>query len=450
MQFNNLFRDAKTLITIFGINPLSPHIASGAEFFCDLLKLNEDLKIKILCESDTECFSQSLCTDTDFSKNRASFTSLLVHRDRVIGRTEKEGLKASMLRILEKDPNSDSEYVRGILDRISVLQSNLRMPINLIQTDDTLMACVTTTFIPQISSYEVITKGSSQYTDFMAMLDYFTADKEGSVFLSKPRQELIQMYDSNGYPRGIYPRACFYSTAYARYSIWGFIFNRKGELLMHQRSMITQDGRGLWDKSVGGHVDLLDSSTYITAQRELVEEMFLPEAEYSKYVRADLGDIIHFGEWNPRKRPEQAVRDEIQGLEKDDWVMFRATDNNGDPLTITRVSERRIHNAKGELKIKKTVFKSDVYFFIAPTGYIDDDKQMDNLLKVAEEKGAAQAHKLVSINGLRDWISSEEAKGTANEIFTDDMLYVNLQCRDLVENFSEFVKYLEGNRGYHG
>jgi hypothetical protein len=189
----------------------------------------------------------------------------------------------------------------------------------------------------------------------------------------------------------------------------------------------------------------LDSSTSLTAERELIEEMFLPQAEYTKYLRADLGDIMHFGEWNPKKRPERAFKGAFAGLSESDWVMFRATDSQGEPLTVTRVSDRRIHDDDtGKISIKRTVFKSDFYFFIAHPEYMDTAEQMKKLLGHAEESGAAKAHKLITIEGLRQWIADAEKEGKDRELFTDDILYINLQHRELLEGFSEFVKFVSG------
>lgn len=167
-----------------------------------------------------------------------------------------------------------------------------------------------------------------------------------------------------------------------RYSIWGFIFNRKGQILLHQRSKNTKDNRLLWDKSIGGHVDVRDVSTIITAKRELVEELFLPEAEFTKYTKAELGDIIHFGDWLPNKRPERSFTKAFASVGEKDWIMFRATDSNGEPLTITRISKRRVLNKKGMSTIKRTIFRSDVYLFIAPQNYIDTYEEMKNWLSL--------------------------------------------------------------------
>jgi len=445
-NFHDFFRNARGRIIIHGTHPLNPDLEKSAEFFFDMLRLNENLSITIFVESDSECFNQSLCLDSSYSGSRHSFASLLLHRDRVMGKTPSTGLLAAVKEL------SASQSVRGedlsVAERLKIYQLNLRLSVNFVVADDKIWTSTTTNKLPKISDYNLLDTSSTFYGDVLSYVSFLENEDGGKKYLSVFGDELIQMYDKNGIARGIYPRNCFYSTEYQRYSIWGFVFNRKGQLLLHQRGNspeVIKDGAGLWDKSVGGHVDLKDSSTSVTAERELIEEMFLPEAEHTKHMKADMGDIIHFGEWNLSKRNENALAREIAGLSQTDWVMFRATDDNRQPLTISRVSDRRFSNDKNKVEWKRTVFRSDVYFFVAPQDYIDTDAQMKRLLSRVETKGkgAAQNHKLVTIGELRDWIDSEEKQGKAKDIFTDDIIYVNLCHRDILEEFSEFAKLLD-------
>lgn len=436
MEFDDFFRGAQTRIAILGTNPLAPYLEKGAQYFLDLLSLNEDLYVKIVVESDSENFGQALLSKASNPKVRMQYKELSIHRNRVAGTGESDGLLNNIISISDKDISN------SIVERLSIKQGNLRLPVNLIVADDEIWFCVSGASFPTIDSYVPVDKNSSLYTELMDLADLYVNPSRGGGYLSGQNEELIQMYDRQGFPRGIYPRSCFYTTEFERHSIWGFIFNRNGELLLHQRSKTTKDGRELWDKSVGGHVDLGESSTFMTAQRELVEEMFLPEAEYSKFVRADLGDILNFGEWNLRKRPEHALRAEMNSIGKADWVMFRPNDSDGEPLTITRISERRLHDAEGNVTNKKTIFRSDVYLFVAPEGFIDSKSQMDRLLGLAEEAGAAQAHKLISIDDLSSWIQELEHDGKEKETVTDDLLYVELEHTDLLAEFASFVKFL--------
>jgi hypothetical protein len=441
MELFDFFKDAKSSIKIVGTNSLIPYLEQSARFLADLLILNQNLRILILCESDNENFNQSLCTDAVSSINRLSFATLSVHRDRIMGTVKKDGLIEEIRDLVKNEPQE-----KQILKRIEVKQINLRLPVNIIEADGKIWCCIITNSAAGLDSYFTVDENRRLKDDLLEFIDFYINPEKGGIYLSQPREELIYLYDRNGIPRGIFPRSCFYTTEFSRYSIWGLIFNRKGELLLQQRSMTAKDGMGLWDKSIGGHVDLLDSSTSITAERELVEEMFLPEAEYTKYLRADLGDIIHFGEWNPKKRPERAFRGAFAGLSESDWVMFRATDIHGEPLAVTRVSERRITDNNGKVASKRTVFRSDVYLFIAPPNYLDTQEQMKRLISHAEESGAAQAHKLITIEGLRQWIAKTENEGTSADTFTDDIMFINLQYREMLEGFSEFVKFFsKGN-----
>lgn len=437
MELKDFLREAKLSLKIIGTNALIPQLEQNARLLADLLLLNKDLRIIILCESDNENFSQSLCIDTDFSHKRLSFTSLNVHRSRILGTSKKNDLIQEIRELLK-----DESQCEEILKRIQIRQVNLRLPVNIIETDGKIWCCIIMNSAAGPDDYFSVEDNKKLKENLLEFIDFYINPQKGAIYLSQPGEELIQLYDYKKYPRGIFPRACFYTTEFSRYSIWGFIFNRKGELLLHQRSMNTKDGRGLWDKSIGGHVDLLDSSTSITAERELVEEMFLPQAEYTKFLRADLGDIIHFGDWNLQKRPERSFRGALAGLSDSDWVMFRAVDANGDPLTITRVSDRRIHEDDGKISIKRTVFITDVYLFIAPVNYLDTKEQMKKLLAHAEESGAAQDHKLIEIEELRKWIEESEKNEKDRETFTDDLLFINLQHRDLISGFSEFTKFI--------
>ena len=435
MEFKDFLKDAKSSITIAGTNPLIPHLEQSVRFLADLLILNRELRILILCESDNENFSQSLCTGPENSPRPFSFAALSLHRDRIIGTGPNDGLIAEIRDVVASEPQGEE-----ILQRIEIKQVNLRLPVNIIEADGKLWCSITTNRLADCDTYFPVDGNHRLHADVLEFLNFYTSAEKGGIYLSSPEEELIQLYDRQGIPRGIFPRACFYTTEFSRFSVWGFVFNREGKILLHQRSKTVKDGRGLWDKSIGGHVDLLDSSTSMTAERELVEEMFLPQAEYTKYLRADLGDIINFGEWNPKKRPERSFRGALAGLTAPDWVMFRATNQQGDPLTVDRVSDRRIHDEEDKITIKRTVFRSDVYLFVAPPQYLDTTEQMDQLLGHARLSGAAQAHKLVSTEELRTWISSAEREGNDRETFTDDLLFINLQYREMLEGFAEFVR----------
>jgi NUDIX domain len=431
-----MIRDAKSELLFIGTASLTPGLDTLFGQLTDLMILNDGLRITVLYESDSELFSQSLLFGVAQRATGSSFEKMRVHRDRVSGTIQGGGLKSLIqerLVELKADPK--------IANRVVVKQTNLRLPYNVIKCDELLLVSVTGCCPSSTESYRLLAREDPIFNDAVDLIQALVNSPRGQEFLAGPNSEYLQLYDNDGIPRGVYPRSCFYTTAYQRQSVWGFIFNRKGQILLHQRSKHTKDGRELWDKSIGGHVDLTDSSTFITAQRELIEELFLPEAEYTRYMKADLGDIINFGDWNPQKRIERTFQGAFAGLKPADWIMFTATDKTGAPLTVMRKSERRINISDEKTVIRPTRFISDVYLFIAPEGYIDSPEEMDELFKRSEESGAALDHKLATVEELADWINKCEEQGIAKTTFTDDLQYINTEHRDMLERFAEFVKY---------
>ena len=461
----------KKNLVIIGVNPIVEEITANPELFYDLLVCSENdsptqLKITIIYESDDENFNQSLFYDKERSKNKVEFDKLQTLKKRLIGgNSSRKKIAGFIEAVLECFPKSEDREtkIENAKSRIKLFENNRGHKANIILIDDIIWYSITMLDIPTLDMYRKITKESdaklfTQFSDYIENLldiNNVTGEIRGNIFLSKVGDELIQLYDYDSIPRGIAPRKAFYSTDFQRYSIWAFIFNRKGELLLHKRSDTTQDNRSLWDKSAGGHVDLLDSSTVITAKRELVEEMFLPEAEYTKFMSANVGDIIDFGEWNLNKRSERHFVDGFNGLGESDWIVFRATDfENREivPMTIRRKSSRKMHvkikDNKGkvilgadgkpmeEVITQYTRFISDVFLFIAPDNYIDDEKQMNLLLNAAEISGAASAHKLISIENLVKDV--EESP----DIYTDDIVYMCSEKKRVLVEFSEAVKFI--------
>lgn len=470
MELLNLFKNlsgkpVQEKLVVIGVNPIIQDLTENPLMFYDLLRSCENLKITLIYENETENFNQSLFYTKGISKNKMDFDKLQTYRSRLIGgkkgRKNTAGFVEDVLKYCE-----DKEIQVAMRSRINLLQNNLRQFVNIILADDVIWYCFTTLDLPQLSMYRKVTKDSDEelYKQLENYIDFLMDEKTGGKYMSKPDDELIELYDMKDMPRGIYPRKAFYTTNFQRYSVWAFIFNRKGELLLQQRSPYTADNRELWDKSAGGHVDLKDSSTIITAKRELVEELFLPEAEFSKYMSAELGDIVDFGEWNIEKRPEKYFKNEFDGLAPADWIVFRATTQNGDPMTIQRKSPRIMHikdkdkngnfitlkdengkdligkNGKPIFQEHKEVwytrFISDVFLFIAPEGYIDNEEEIEELMGIAEEKGAQCAHKLTTIEKLIEDVEYNPDK------YTDDMVYMCSEEKWLLVEFAESIKYI--------
>ena len=465
MTYNELFYNskgepAKKEITVIGMNPLIEFFLQNTRFLADLLKVNTELKIKLIYENDTENFNQALVYSKEYSKSRTDVNKLIRNKKNLLG--SKDEHKGGLVDLV-LDHFNESEKA-AVSSRITLLQNNLRHFANIIKADDVIRYCFTTLEIPTADYYVQVKESSNSaiYNQLNDYIEYLSEEKAGGLFLSEDGEELIELYDKDNYRRGIYPRKAFYTTNYKRYSIWAFIFNRKGELLLHQRSEFTADNRSLWDKSAGGHVDLKDSSTIITAKREVVEELFLPEAEHTEYWKEKTKDFIDFGQWDTESRPESFFENDFKGLNSREWVVFRPIDKDTElPMTMDRKSKRIKHvntiengkkipvldengiqrvNKKGKLmfeehtEIEYTRFISDVFLFIAPEGCIDTYDQIHELMSLAEARGAASAHRLVDIDTLIDEVNSTP------EVFTDDLVYMVTEHEWLLTQFSEFIK----------
>lgn len=433
----DILREANEKIVFIGILPIAEEIEKSAQDFADILEASPELKIYVLCESDDFCFQLSMLVDNRGSTNRKSYTNLKTHRDIILGTKQKRGFFYNEVAKLTKDNDS--------IKRVFIKQQNTIMSNFAIIVDEVIYYTLISNNFPALNNYVKADKDSTLHQQ---ILDYtnFMINGEGKQFLSSPEDELLQLLDKNNIPRGIFPRSCFYTTKFKRRSIWGFVFNRKGELLLHQRSFEAKDGQGLWDKSVGGHINLGEDAT-VTAKRELIEELFMKEAEFTSYIDAKLEDILGFGEWNRKKRHESSYKGTFDLLDDDDWILFTATDkdNEGKPLIIDRVSQRRYHWSKEKIEFRPTIFVSNVFFFIAPKDCIDTEEQVKIRFEEAEKKGAAQDHKTISIDKLRDWIEDEIQNGKEKETFTDDLIYLyvnNEYIMSMLEQLSYFIKYI--------
>ena len=83
------------------------------------------------------------------------------------------------------------------------------------------------------------------------------AKKYSSEITAKDnRTEIISMYNDNRHCLGQLPRESFLNIEKAKLVVWGMLFTRDGRVLIHRRADNAKDNRDMWDKSIGGHVDM--------------------------------------------------------------------------------------------------------------------------------------------------------------------------------------------------
>ena len=436
MDFWDVVKKAKSQIVIIGILPLRLDLEGAGRNIADLLRLREELKIHILYESNTEIFHQSICLDS--STESLTYSKMLSAKNRISGRKGVGGLRSEVEDHCRKVEKED------ILSRLFVMQVNCRMPLHVVMVDNSYWTAEQLTYLAEPKDYKLIDSTNNERINGLnEYVGRFLSKQHWMKYLSdESKDDLIPVFDRKRYPHGVLPRKSFYTTNYARYVVWVLVFNRNGEILLHRRSNKTKDNGTLWDKSIGGHVDIEDPASVITAKRELVEEMYLPEAEFTDYVKADIMDVIDYGEWKTSKKPEKSYIAQMSSLSTKDWAIFRATDEErGNPITVERVSERRFFE-DGKTIVRKTIMLADVFFMLAPKGQLDTHENMKKALAQNENKGVASDHRLVTLEELFRWIEQEESNFKEKEVFTDDLVYLVRELYEEIEEFAEFAKYL--------
>ncbi|MDR3057941.1 MAG: NUDIX domain-containing protein, partial [Prevotella sp.] len=328
-KFTSLLKEAKKEILIIGVLPVEEEIMGNIKEIVEKFQTNSDLKLSIYHESENDLFVSSLYLDTKHSTKRISFKELKNKVQRIVR------LKKSYL--LEAAKNKDYELS---FDNLKIRQLNLRHSVNIIKVDEKIYLSEVLLDIVSLDNYRQIE--SDEADKINTYIDFITKEKEGGIYLSKPDDELIEMYDKEDIPRGIFPRSAFYNTDFQRYSVWVFVFNRKGQVMLHQRAdkKYAKDNAGLWDKSAGGHVDLIDRSSNEAAEREIIEEMYLADAEYTKYLQGNTENFINLGEWLEEVREGEKVMNLFERLKPEQWGYFSLKP------CVKRVSKRRFIELK--------------------------------------------------------------------------------------------------------
>lgn len=420
MDLVNLIKNTANELTIIGTIPLYAELVDFPKEIYQAIMQNQNLHLSIFYESDNDLFYQSLITDTKFAKNRVSFAKLRDSRNRV-SRMRESVMKYAVT----------PEDKKLIFERLHVEQVNLRLSLNVIRSDKNIYICPVSVEVSSLQMYHYIENKDDWYSATNDYINFYADKQKGRIYQSTPFDEMLVMYGKNEFvPRGMFPRKAFYNTGFQRHSVWLLIFNRNGEMLLHQRSNKAGDNWGLWDKSAGGHVNIDDGTIAASAERELIEEVYLPNAEFTKYMMGNPRDIINLGVWKPEKRGYERALSDIHNFGPFDWAYFYLE------KPISRTSKRRYRdNPNAKMEIKETKFRSDVFLCIAPTGLIDSEEATKKL-----SKEVSLNHTLKTIPETVHWIEDEKSKGNETEVFTDDILYIMDYMRDMLEEFSEMIK----------
>jgi isopentenyldiphosphate isomerase len=426
----NLFKDIKDSksVTIIGASVISSSTfrkTLGDALFDETEKGNK--KCIVVAESDNQLFQMSLLTDVQ-RDNRLSFEELITMRKFFFNEFErKEGRKAnSIVRI-----------------------SSLTLPFFAIQTEQSIWYLPINDF--DADHYFIVKEGDGLYASVVEYIKLLTdgllIDKELAAltvdqklvhsenkYLAPPHVELLELFDQNTVPRGIFPRDTFYDTDHYQYVVWGLVFNREGKLLIHKRKSNAKDNQDMWDKSVGGHYDYTkEKSTSDGMIRELIEELFTKEQkEQTGHGFSMLTDnkesAYYLGDWRledygPYYLDHIALLESQKEQGEENWVMYKY------PLSFTHNTPRLLPNGK-ERRLRVMV---DVFFIITNTvvkeNYIKEHFQNSDYL-------------LAEPNKLKTWV--DNGLGGDGNVFkvTPDLKYIMTgKLRDVINEVSTTIKF---------
>ena len=137
--------------------------------------------------------------------------------------------------------------------------------------------------------------------------------------------ELVDVVDEAGRPVGVVTRREMRTRRLPHRTSYVLVFNRRGELFIHQRTLTKDVYPGHWDVAVGG-VLAAGESFAAGAQREVAEELGVERAleplfplryaDAHTVVHGMVYRLVHEGPF--RLQPEEIVRGEFVTLEEID------------------------------------------------------------------------------------------------------------------------------------
>lgn len=413
-------------VVFMGIVPFQIDWNKIAKAWAPKLSASSPFVVTILCESDNWLFSNALTLDSDKAEARYTFKDLKFVRDLVFDLPELLQENGSLLEFNEATKVNKE-------DKIRIKLVHVPLPLAAVIVDGQCYANAWT--FPSPHNTKVIPPEHPWRERVEDLLSTFKDNGYGTKFTAHRRTELLELYDHNRIPRGIYPRDSFYDTDYSQLVVWALVFDRRGRLLIHRRSDNAKDNRGMWDKSVGGHVDYeIDVDTSRAISREVIEELFTNELRKQDFEAWDVSDkeMIYLGEWRPERRKRFPFM-EVKQFKKE-WAFFRLRDSQH------LYSPRSLPN--GVTRGLRVI--SDVYLFVAGPRLVDDalgalQNSDFKLIELSELKKAMEM-------SLRKEAMPGFEKRDKVPKFTPDLTNIMTgELRDTLTDFANYIKeYIRG------
>jgi len=427
---------------------------------------NGELQVEITCESESSLNYSSLISDDKRISGEGKSYSIgnLMNRKNLPLQKVREYLLGKNCKHIEptgenpkRDKNGDPikkkdkkgketkdfEVNKDEKQYFSLRTSYLPIPVPVINIDDDYYITFALTAFCDLSRFEKITENHSWKDELKKYFNaYFDADlgakKYSTEITTKDnRTEVLTMYNDDRHVLGQLPRDSFLDTTKVKVVIWGMLFSRDGKVLIHKRGKNAKDNRDMWDKSIGGHVDLEKDTVDTTraAAREMLEELYKVEAEAQGAHNKTENFIVNeekpifLGDWRPEIRftfPFSEIR-----KRKDEIFFFRIKyDFSRKPVDSPRV----LPDGLGEMPVKCC---ADVYAFVMPEGFENTMEELKN-----------SKYKLLELDELNDAYKFRKIElgkngKVATEAFNPTPDLKKIITGELFSEFNSFVDYLK-------
>ena len=369
-------KQAKKRVRILGVLPFSLDWNDFKGSWYE--KINKaELSVEIVREAEHFVNGQAIIASDKRSSGEersyefGSFLNKLIAPDAIL----RKYLSDKNCRNLEPVSDMPIENQYDYRQCFSLRTCYLQIPIPAINIDDDYFITLALTKFIDVDDFEQIDINhqwyDSFYKYFYAYFDSEYGARKYSTEITKKgnRLEVIQSFNEKRIPTGLLPRDSFLSTVHVKLVVWALIFTRDGKLLIHKRKENAKDNRGMWDKSVGGHVSIDDIDTVKAVARELAEELYRQEKEAQgghdeiDNLKANMDKMIFLGEWLPNRRYTTPFS-EINRYEDESYYFRMDYPFSANP----RKSERYLTDETVE---DVSVF-ADVYVCIAAKGFNTD------------------------------------------------------------------------------
>jgi hypothetical protein len=409
---------AKSRVQIIGVVPLEADWEHLAQAWAQRSNQSPQFQVDVLCESENMLFTKALTTDSEFATRRRTFQELKFIRDLC--------LELPQFLVNARTPH----HLHSDHHTFSLRMIHLAIPVCVVRIDDDIFANL---WLHELGDdYEEIEPTHAWHSGLIGYMDSYFDNNHGGKYASEPDAELLELFDHKRTPRGIFPRSSFYDTDYSQLVVWALVFDRQGRMLIHRRADNAKDNQGMWDKSVGGHVDFsMDVDTSRGVLREVIEELFSDEVkEKSDFFTAwsvTDEEVVYLGEWRPKQRKRYPF-EEISAFRRE-WAFFRLRDSQQlySPRTMPNGKSRRLRVI------------SDVFLFVAGPGFTEESL---GKLKNSEFKLMSLPElKSVMDRALRDEIVPHFDEKNPVPKFSPDLTNIMTgELRDMLEEFSQYVK----------